>query len=576
MIYLAPASNAQACLWLDEQILLQSDQSLVAIYNIPFIYRLSPQNTLSITQFRHALQLMVMKHQSLRTSLIFDNKTNLLMQQPINLDNNNDLFLITESTFETDEELNEIMYDEKRNSLLFDLSQGLVFRCHLVYYKQISLNDLLCDKDAIIFNFHHALFDFSSMDMFLCDLDHAYSTGQLSTDDDSILRYIDREYEYFLFFIHMTLLLASYLDSVIEEQMSMSAANSFWLETLHDYNIDHSLPLPYDRCRLSDEHRTGRVTSISMNFGEDLSHHFLAFASSNNINPQHLALTCYYAFLFKLTNGERDLCIGMNINNRYKDELKSVIGLFENIIPLRCQLDPYWSFYQLVEHVREIITSSLEYSYFPLQRILAQHPNTSKPAFLDISFEFQSNRSESKKNEIMFGSSELHTLSQSIKISEDEIISKFDVALTILYDANINQLSCTIDGSLDLFDRKTVDKIAQRFHSMLHQLFISTDNQLGKPIYELSLILPDERSLMQSMNNTEVLFPFVTCIHHKFVCQVMKYPQKLAVELDEQSLTYSELLHYVQLLSLNLLNTHGVISGEIVCQCVERSLSMVS
>ncbi|CAF4367887.1 unnamed protein product, partial [Adineta steineri] len=55
----------------------------------------------------------------------------------------------------------------------------------------------------------------------------------------------------------------------------------------------------------------------------------------------------------------------------------------------------------------------------------------------------------------------------------------------------------------------------------------------------------------------------------------MKHPQKLAVELDEQSLTYCELLHYVQGLSLTLLNEYHVFPGEIVCQCVERSLSMV-
>ena len=64
--------------------------------------------------------------------------------------------------------------------------------------------------------------------------------------------------------------------------------------------------------------------------------------------------------------------------------------------------------------------------------------------------------------------------------------------------------------------------------------------------------------LVQSVNNTEVSFPSITCIHHEFVCQVMNHPQKLAVELDEQSLTYSELLYYVQLLSLNLLNKHKV------------------
>ena len=78
-------------------------------------------------------------------------------------------------------------------------------------------------------------------------------------------------------------------------------------------------------------------------------------------------------FLFKLTNGEKDLCIGMNIDNRYRDELKSIIGLFENIIPLRCQLDPHWSCEQLMKYVDEMVTNSMKYSYYPLQRILNQH-----------------------------------------------------------------------------------------------------------------------------------------------------------------------------------------------------------
>ena len=80
---------------------------------------------------------------------------------------------------------------------------------------------------------------------------------------------------------------------------------------------------------------------------------------------------------------------------------------------------------------------------------------------------------------------------------------------------------------------------------------------------------------MKSINNTQVLFPSVTCIHHEFVCQTTKYSQKLAVELDAQSLTYCELLYYVQRLSLHLLISYQIIPGDIVCQCVERSLSMV-
>ncbi|CAF1180039.1 unnamed protein product [Adineta steineri] len=164
---------------------------------------------------------------------------------------------------------------------------------------------------------------------------------------------------------------------------------------LHEQLYFHSsdLPvryqsLPYDRHRLSNEHRSGRGTSISFDFGQDLSYDFVNYALTNNIEPQHLALVAYYMFLFKLTNGKRDMCIGMNTHTRYKDELKSIIGLYENLIPLRFQLDRDGSFHELVEYVQEMATNGMKYSYFPFQHILAQHSDCSKPTFLDISFDF--------------------------------------------------------------------------------------------------------------------------------------------------------------------------------------------
>jgi hypothetical protein len=157
-----------------------------------------------IKQLRHDLQLIVTKHLSLRTSLIFNTECNRLVQRIIDSNNSTQqLFTFIQSTFDTNEQLIDIMHDEKRNSQLFNLAQGLVFRCHLVHHKQISSNDLLTGKDAIIFNFHHALFDFPSMNVFLHDLDQAYTTGQLSRDDESVLRYLDCKCEYFLLFIHI-------------------------------------------------------------------------------------------------------------------------------------------------------------------------------------------------------------------------------------------------------------------------------------------------------------------------------------------------------------------------------------
>ena len=211
--------------------------------------------------------------------------------------------------------------------------------------------------------------------------------------------------------------------------MSMTAATIYWLENLHGCEIDQTLPLPFDRYRLSNEHKTDRGTSITVDFGDDLSQAFLTYSVSKNIKLEHLALACYYAFLFKLTNSEKDLCVGMKTNNRYKDELKSVIGLFENISPLRCQLDPHSSFHQLATHTEEIMTNSLEYSYYPLQRILAQHSDSSKPAFLDTFFELQSNHNQYYKNVVMIGDAHLYTVSYPDQINRNEVVNTCDFSL---------------------------------------------------------------------------------------------------------------------------------------------------
>ncbi|CAF1373716.1 unnamed protein product, partial [Adineta steineri] len=369
----------------------------------------------------------------------------------------------------------------------------------------------------------------------------------------------------------------SEINAVIEKHMPMIGASMFWHNALHDYKLDQYLSLPYDRYRLTTEYRNGRGTSISFDLDRDLCDTFLQYTSSQNISLEHLALSMYFVFLFKLTNGETDLWIGMNVDGRYRDELRSVIGIFVNTIPLRCQLHPHWCFHQLIEHVREITTNTMKYSYFPLQRILDQHSHASKPAFLDTSFEFMQSSRQDFDKDVVIGDCHLSVMPISIKTSEDDTTSKFDFILSIQHDFDMNQLSCTINASLDLFNRETVQKISQRFHSIIQQLSASIiDNQTKKPIYELSLILSNEQYLMQSLNNTQISLPSpLTCIHHKFVYQVMKHPQKLAVELDEQSLTYNELLFYVHQLALQIINKYNIKSGDIICQLAERSLSMI-
>jgi hypothetical protein len=200
----APASYAQARIWLDERVRFHSDKPQMAIYNMPFVYHVSPDHTLSVKQLRQAIQLVINKHQSLRTCLVFNTEKNILMQQLTDLNDNcsSKFFTFIESVFEKTEELHSIMQDERGNPQHFDLTHGPVFRCHVLYYKQMSADDLLRERDGFIFNFHHALFDLLSIDIFLTDLNKAYTTNELPINDDTTLRYIDCNYSCLLLLFH--------------------------------------------------------------------------------------------------------------------------------------------------------------------------------------------------------------------------------------------------------------------------------------------------------------------------------------------------------------------------------------
>ena len=121
---------------------------------MPFLYRLNSEHTLSIKQLRHALHLLLIKHLSLRTALVFDDEEkNLLMQRIIdfNADNETQLFHIHSEHLpnrSTTHSPSSTMRNVTLNSSI--LLKGSSVDVTLFTTQQISPNDLLCDKDIII------------------------------------------------------------------------------------------------------------------------------------------------------------------------------------------------------------------------------------------------------------------------------------------------------------------------------------------------------------------------------------------------------------------------------------------
>jgi hypothetical protein len=476
------ASFAQERIFLDEQVRFSNK---VAIYNELSALQVV-QGSLSVNHLLQALRYVLKKHTILRTSLIFNN-TDSTLQQCIT-DNHQTFTLAAEESFEDENELQDIIYQTTIDPNLFDLSDGRVFHCRILRQQKFpdgsrNDDDLIRNCDVLIIAFHHVAFDRSSREIFFNDLCNVYNSKITTTfADEDLLQYIDY--------------------SLHERLMDMTLSREFWCLQLEGCSMERRLLLPVDRNDSINRQRSGLASVAQISFDKDISSAFLNYASLHRITLFQLGLATFYAFLFKLTHGQNDLCISCLNANRYRTELQNIMGMFVTTLPHRIQLDSHWSFDELVKHVQDKSLSILEYSHYPLQHILADsHLNQSNVSFLETVFDFITVSSE-HINQLSFDEASLQPLSLQ-QMSE---VAKFDSMLTFIHNPALadDRLSCRFVFSHDLFEETSVAQIAQRFQYLFEQLFripssIFRMDESVTSINKLCLILPEEAEELQEV-----------------------------------------------------------------------------
>ncbi|CAF4213169.1 unnamed protein product, partial [Adineta steineri] len=472
------ASFAQERIFLDEQVRFSSD---IAVYNELFTFQVV-QGSLSLNRLLQALRYVLNKHKILRTSLVFSNDNSSLKQCITDI---HKTFTITmNQTFENENKLRDIIYQTTINANLFDLSVGRVFHAEILKH-QISLNEnenenennnneLITNSDVLLIVFHHAAFDRASFSIFFKDLCLAYNTNAISMEDDESLQYIDY--------------------SIHERLIDMTTSREFWYLQLKGYNSEYRLSLPVDRHRLTNNHRSSSACITKISFDNEISQSFLDYASLHHVTPFQLALSIFYAFLFKSTHDENDLCISCLNANRHKTELQNIMGMFVSTLPYRIQLDPQWSFNDLVKYIGEKCLSILEHSYYPLQHILTNlHINQSNISFLETVYDFITISSHSSELSLAGADFRHVSFEQSFEAA------KFNFMLVFLYNPMLenNRLSFRLTCSRDLFDEITVTNLGRRLEYCFQQLFTSNEtiNRIDTgftSVSKINLMLPEE------------------------------------------------------------------------------------
>ena len=532
-----PASFAQTRLFIDEPIRFLSNPNL-AIYNTPLIMQV--KGSISVERLREALNQVVNKQTILRTGFKLDMSTGELRQRIS--DSSENSYIFENTTVETDQDLATLIDNEKENTSLFDLSLGRVFRCHVIHHQR--KHSMTEHKTIVIFNFHHIAIDAESFIIFQRDLKAAYADTTKALEPLP-LHYID----------------FSWYESQFDKSKKWENEIIFWKNLFDKTSSTVFLSnLPYDRMPRSIR-RSGRGHSFCINLNDLLSTKLRNMACDLKVTLNHLTLAAFFSFLYKLTQ-KTDIQIGVPSASRPEyTAMADIIGFFVNILPFRCILDPSQAFVSLVEQVQELSLSILEHSHVPYQRIVEQ--TYSSP--IHISYECVTTQPSNEPIEL----DEMTTLIPFVQ----KQYYHFDLSWSTQFSPHDKATRLSLDASADLFNAETVREMVYRFESVLSQ-FVSFPNN---PIFSLSLLLPHENNLLKSSDAIPETDPYSAdlIVPQQFACQAAKHPQKVSVALNNQYLSYAELLHASQYLAHHLIDVYHVKRHDIVTQCVNRSIEMI-
>ncbi|MEZ4446010.1 MAG: amino acid adenylation domain-containing protein [Polyangiaceae bacterium] len=521
-----PASFAQRRLWYLDQI-----ESGTAVYNIPQAFRL--KGRLDADVMEKSLAEIVARHESLRTTFEAEEGTPLQIVKaklPLSLERI-DLRDRGEGAFaEAEAGANE------RARRGFSLSEGPLITATLFQ---------LGDEDHVLYlNVHHIICDGWSLALLFAELSKLYAAfaeGKASPLPDQEIQYADY---------------AIWQGEAFQGE-ELDKELGFW----KDY-LGGELPqlsLPFDFNRPAEASLKGRLVRFGLD--EDEAEAVKALAKQEKASLFMTLMTAFATFLARIT-GEHDVLIGSPIANRDREEIRDAIGFYTNTVVFRNDVSGTPSFRELLGRARQNVLGVLAHQELPLEHVVqAINPDRrsgDNPLFQVMFAVQQAPESALSLPGIAVSPVDVHSAT-----------SKFDLLLEM--QELSEGMQCFFEYATDLFEHETAERLVASFKQVLLGLVREPD----LPVSKVPLI--DEatrKQLLEDFNATAVDYPRDRCVHQLFAEQAAARPDKIAVRVKDESITYGELDARANRLAQRL-RALGVGPDTMVGVFTERSVDMM-
>ncbi len=478
------------------------------------------EGEVNIVQIEKALQALINRHESLRTS--FKQVQGKIVQKiHQNPEWNMQHLYADEQNFES------VVETFIRP---FDLEKGPLFRAAIVEVLPSS-------KYLLVYDMHHIISDGLSMGILIREFASLYQKNNLP---DVRIQYKD---------------FSNWQNKMIESG-NWKLKELYWLE-IFSKEIP-LLNLPTDYPRLDEPMFEGDV--VQFNLDAYYTSKLNEISSRKGATLYSLLLSAFNILLFKYS-GQEDIIIGSPVAGRLNSELENVVGMFVNTLALRNYPTSEKRFEDFLKEVASHTLQALEhqeYSFEMLVDKLQLRKNVNRHPLFDVMFAFEN--VDAVRAEI--GDFEIKPYEYTNRTS------KFDLELKVTEQDG--QLRFIFEYSTGLFRKETIERMAEHFVKIMDTII----EDITIPIEEIDLVTMKEKNRIGVFNNTDTLYPEEKTIKRIFEELVEKHPNRTAVVFGQRTITYKELNDKANQLAKHLIKK-GAGSDTVIALLAEPSIEMI-
>lgn len=261
--------------------------------------------------------------------------------------------------------------------------------------------------------------------------------------------------------------------------------------------------------------------------------------------------------------GQTDVVIGSPVSRRSELSLEGLIGYFVNTLPVRTQLNLEHTLRQTLATVRSNVLDVLAHQRFPFDRLVKELNPVRSLSFHPV---FQVALAMEQDS----GASEVFGGTKATPITLNTAVSRFDMMLWLT--ARESEVAAALEYSVDLFEASTADRLLGAFEALLNRVADSLDC----PLSRLDLFTDAERKTLLALSQpAEVSFAKHLRPIEVFDRLAQSQPQSEAVRFGQTGWSYAQLNQRAEQLAAELAS-RGVLPGDLVGVCLQRSLDMVA